>query len=494
MNQQDKNPTPSPESYPETSAPGREFSASELFQSLYLYKKWIALFTALCLIVTSVYALIVWLGEKDDDRYSCQASFAIQWSQEGMVVDPNDPSKIVDIQSAEYIVDSVLFMIESQKMLSMVESQTGLSISRSELSSALAIKPYEDTQMVSLSLVWNGDAEQTLSIMNAVLESLPVVMKDTLKNGTIAILDTANTPREVAILPNFRLILLVTAIALVAACAIAIAVGFFRTTVQSRDNITNYLSLETVGEIPRVPPEQTLLYDGESANFKYREAYRTCISILRHRMITEKIQSLYITSSMAHEGKSSLLLNIAQSFAEQEGYKVLLVDYDTRKPQIAKMLHIKTMGRTIHGVAQDKIDLADAIVHVTERFHVLCADTTGFQVLTDETVELFNDLRKDYDFIFFDTPPVGIISDAIRLNDCTDACLYAVKHNYVTTDIIKKALHIIRQSGHPIMGAVLNEVKSNPLSRYYYESHYRHYGYYSYDKSAEGDEKPGRIK
>ncbi len=483
MNQSEQ--TPAPE-YNEQ-APSRELSFSDMLQSLYLYKKWIALFTAVCLLASLGFSLVKWLGEKDGDRYSCQSSFAIQWSQEGMVVDPNDPSKIVDIQSAEYIVDSVLFMIKSQTMLELVENATEMKLTREQLADALSITPYEETQMVSLSLVWDGDSDQTLGIMNAVLDSLPIVMKNTLKNGTIAVLDRANTPLRVPIVPNLRLVLLVTLIALVIGCIGAIILGLFRTTVQSRDNITSYLRLETVGEIPRVPAEQTLLYGDAPPSFKYREAYRTCISILRHRMLSEKLQSLYITSSMAHEGKSSLLLNIARSFAEQEGYKVLLVDYDTRKPQIAKMLHLKLMGRSIHAVAQDKIDLKDAIIQVSDNFHFLGADTTGFQVLTDETVAALNTLRSEYDFIFYDTPPVGIISDALRLNDCTDACIYAVKHNYVTTDIIGKALHVIRQSGHPIMGAVLNEVKSNPLSHYYYESHYRHYGYYSYDKSGEGE-------
>ena len=472
----------------------RELSVSDMLQSLYLYKKWIALFTVFCLLASSVFAFVRWLGVKDIERYTCTSSFSVIWDQNGVVLNPDDPSQIIDIQSAEHIVGAVLFLIDSETMAAHVREVTGMDMTRSQLKAALTASQHEETQMVNLSIVWNGSSETTMQILNAVLDCLPTLMNETMKNGSIKILDHANASERVPILPNFKLVLLATLAGLVAGCGGAVVLGLFRTTVQTRANIQSNFGMETLGEIPKVRDDMIILNDNESkTSFKYREAYRTMMSILRHRMLTERIQSVYITSTMAHEGKSSVILNVAQNFAEQEGYRVLLVDYDTRKPRIAHLLHIKPMGRTVHGVVNNQIALKDAIIQVTPNLHVLCADTSGFVSLNDEIIEQFNLLRQEYDFLFFDTPPVGIVSDALRLNECTDACIYAIKHNYVTTDIIRKGMHVLHQASHPIMGAVLNEVKENPLSQYYYESHYRHYGYYSYDKSSEDGEETSRT-
>lgn len=486
MNQPELNSTPtvSPREVPPSSPSSeRELSLPEMFQSLYLYKKWIALFTLICLLASTVLATVNWFRTKDIERYTCQSSFAVIWDQNGIIINPNNPAQIIDIQSAEYIVDAVLFLIDSENMVEHVKTETEIDMTRAQLTDALSVEQYEETQMVTLRLTWDGSSEETMSILNSVLDYLPVVMNQTLKNGSINIVDRANSPKQVPIPLNIGMILLATAIGLVLACGGAILLGLFRGTVQSRTNITVTLQLDTVGEIPRVDPAQISLFDEPLPPFKYREAYRTFLSILRHRLLSERIQSLYISSSMAHEGKTSLLLNAARSFAEQEGYKVLLVDYDTRKPQIARMLRLKLLGRTLQSVIENKNTMKDAIIPVSEHFHVLCSDASGFLPLNDDMIEQFNALRSEYDFIFFDTPPVGIVSDAIRLNGCTDACLYAIRHNYVTTDIIQKALQVIRQSEHPILGAVLNEIRSNPISQYYYESHYRQYGYYTYDKS-----------
>lgn len=469
----------------------RELSLTDMLQSLYLYKKWIALFTLLCLLLSTAYAIFSWYGVKDLERHKCVSAFSVQWDQNGIVLNPEDPSQIIDIQSAEHIVDAVIYLLYSDNMATHVREVTSLPITRPMLRRALTASRHEETSMVELSIVWDGSAEQTMTVLNAVLDYLPALINSTMKNGSIQVFDHANAPERIPILPSVKLILLVTLIGLVLGCGGAILLGLFRTTVQSRENITSHLRLETVGEIPRAGGEDVLLHGSDRPlPFKYSEAYRTMLAILRHRMITERLQSVYITSTMAAEGKTTLLINIARSLSEQEGYRVLLVDYDTRKPRVAHLLRLKPMGRTVHGVVNGKIALADAIIKVTDTFHVLCADTSGFCVLNDDAIEQFNALRAEYDFIFYDTPPVGIVSDCIRLNDCTDACLYAIKHNYVTVDIIRRALHILTQSSHPIMGAILNEVKENPLKKYYYESHYRHYGYYSYDK--EGEEKTAR--
>lgn len=472
---------------PTTPIDGHTLSFADALQSLYLYKRMIAVITLVCLLLSSVYAVIGWLRIKDVERYTCISAFSVQWDQNGIVLNPEDPSQIIDIQSAEHIVDAVIYLIYSDNMVRHVSEQTGMPITREMLRAALTAEQYEETSMVDLRIVWDGSAETTMTVLDAVLDYLPTLMNETMKNGAIKVFDHANDPERVPILPNFRLIFVTTLFGALLGSLGAIALGVLRGTVQSRANITKHLQLDTLGEIPRIRDDLVLLWsDSDKIGFKYREAYRTMMSILRHRMLTERIQSVYITSTMAHEGKTSVLLNIAHSFAEQEGYRVLLVDYDTRKPRVANLLRIKPLGRTVQNVIRGKIALRDALIAVTENFHVLCADSEGFCPLNDDTVEQFNRLRSEYDFIFFDTPPVGIVSDALRLNECTDSCLYSIKHNYVTTDIIRRGIHVLTQSEHPILGAVLNEVKENPLSKYYYESHYRQYGYYSYETS--GDE------
>ena len=126
-------------------------------------------------------------------------------------------------------------------------------------------------------------------------------------------------------------------------------------------------------------------------------------------------------------------MNLASVFA-LSGKKTVLVGLDLRKPKIFNDFEIKNeIGIVNYLVGQQ--DLA-SITQAT-RYENLDVITAGAvppnpsELLMSEQMDsLMEELKQVYDYIILDTPPIGLVSDALNLFRHTDATLYVVRQNY----------------------------------------------------------------
>jgi len=96
--------------------------------------------------------------------------------------------------------------------------------------------------------------------------------------------------------------------------------------------------------------------------------------------------------------------------------------------------------------------------------------------------ELMNILKQNFDVIIVDTPPVGVIVDALEVAKYCDGALIVVSYNRGHRQDITEVVNSITSTGCPVLGAVLNNVNFSSLtSRKYY---YRSERYSSYYKSG----------
>ena len=219
----------------------------------------------------------------------------------------------------------------------------------------------------------------------------------------------------------------------------------------------------------------------ENSDFSVKEAYKTLRTNIRFSLADSGCKKLCVTSGLPSEGKSITVLNVAISFAET-GQRVLLVDADLRRPTLARLL-IENGDPGLSNVLAGMCSEEDAIR--STQYANLDVIYSGVippnpsELLSSPRMEkLLESLAKKYDYIFFDTPPVNVVTDACVVAPLLDGVLFVVRQNRSERDTVSKGVHQLEIAGSKILGFVLNGVVENKSRKY---SRYDRYGYYRYE-------------
>jgi len=188
-----------------------------------------------------------------------------------------------------------------------------------------------------------------------------------------------------------------------------------------------------------------------------------------------------VSSALPGEGKSISSINLAYTLS-QLGKRVLLIDCDLRRPSLTEKLPInKTPGLSDYLVGLSPIDNLIQICGLKEDvyvFHVIAPGRTPpnpMELLSSAKMEkMVNLLKKNYDYIFFDLPPVGEVSDALVTAKLTDGMLIVVRQNYCDRIALNTAVRQFEFVDAKILGVVFNGTTEEGNKHYkrYYGSYY----------------------
>lgn len=209
-------------------------------------------------------------------------------------------------------------------------------------------------------------------------------------------------------------------------------------------------------EIKRNFFDRKMLLNDNSA-FLVQEAYKALRTNIIFSLPGKSSRCIAVTSSNRSEGKSTNTINIAISFG-QIGKRVLLIDCDMRLPTIATKLSIKG-SPGLSNILVGDCAVKDGIMrHGDFNIDVLPSgtippDPTG--LLESETFSvLLKELRKIYDYIFIDLPPVTAVTDAAILSRHVDGYLLVVKNESSEYRGVSNMLNQLRLVGGKILGFV----------------------------------------
>ena len=180
-----------------------------------------------------------------------------------------------------------------------------------------------------------------------------------------------------------------------------------------------------------------------------QNAAKTLFANIRFASVDNPIRSLVLTSSVPNEGKTTVSMQLAAAIA-QSGKRVLLVEVDMRRRSLADMLGV---GPTSQG-----FDFLDSEPHIPNPVDILASKR--FAGLVDG-------LSRDYDFVVYDTPPVGTFVDAAVLSTLVDATALIVRENFARRDEVANAYEQLRKADANVIGAVMNYCETE-TSEYYY--------------------------
>lgn len=204
------------------------------------------------------------------------------------------------------------------------------------------------------------------------------------------------------------------------------------------------------------------------------EEFRSLRSSIELQAGTRLHKVVLISSTTAEEGKSFLSSNLAATWASH-GERTLLIDGDLRRPSISRSFGLPERAGLIQHL-RDKMPLDEVIqTNVAQGLDVLCAGghtqnpTELFTRL--QLSELFMQLRKRYDRIVVDTPPLSVVSDGINFMPHIDGVILLFKFNTVPWYKAHRLLQVLREGGAPVLGAVLNYVNPHTIN-YYYPGYY----------------------
>ncbi len=218
----------------------------------------------------------------------------------------------------------------------------------------------------------------------------------------------------------------------------------------------------------------------DRTSFAVQEAYKTLRTNVMFALPGKECKCIGVTSPVAGEGKSTSAVNLAISLA-QIGKRVLLIDCDLRLPTVAAKVGVRpTPGLCEFLIGEVRIEEA---VRNVEKYgiHVLPAsyapaDPTG--LLESKQMEyLFTALRRNYEYVIVDLPPVTVVSDAIILSKCLDGFLIVIREKQTKHRMVEETVRNLEFAGAKILGAVFSgsstAEKQNKYSYYYTNTRYR---------------------
>jgi len=215
--------------------------------------------------------------------------------------------------------------------------------------------------------------------------------------------------------------------------------------------------------------------ENRKKDYHSEEAYRT----LRTNVLFcgDENKVIAITSCTPDEGKSTISFELAASLADA-GNRVLFIDADLRKSRTIGRLRIKkaTKGFTHYLSGQSQINEVIYDTSISNLHMILAgpippnpAELLGgkyFKVLIPA-------LRKRYDYIIIDTPPLGNVIDcAVMAKEC-DGAIMVIESQKISYKFAQRVKDQLVKAGFPLLGVVMNKVKTN--DKRYYDKYYGAY-------------------
>lgn len=295
-----------------------------------------------------------------------------------------------------------------------------------------------------------------------------------LKASTISnskVLDAAmNNPLPIK--PKRMLIVLVGMIlGIIIGMSYAFLREFLNDTVKNTDEIERFSSIPIYGVVP--------LNKNKKTRNIFLESFRSIRTNLQFLPQTESSRVITVTSSVSGEGKTTIVAKLAEIIG-QSNKSVVVLDVDMRKASVHKEFDLDNVFGLSNYLTGQK-SLKEVIVS-TEQENVDLITTGPLPpnpselILMDNMRTLIEKLKEKYDYIIIDTPPVGLVTDALILMNYADISFVLVRANYTRKEFIKNLDRLAKEHKHNHIGMILNGVEIGEKYGYGYGVSYG-YGY-----------------
>lgn len=263
-------------------------------------------------------------------------------------------------------------------------------------------------------------------------------------------------------------------------------------TVQSEADISAQTAVPLLGTIAYKKVADPVVVQANSRS-AMAEMFRLMRTNLQFLTGGKNNQVILITSSSSGEGKSFVTLNLGITLALAEK-KTIILELDLRKPKLIRYLTKQPAENGITHYLIGQLEVEQIVQQSTLQPNLYYIASGPIPpnpaelLLTDRLKNLIERLRQDFDYVLLDTPPVGMVADALLLGERADCSLYVVRHGHTQKSTLQLIQELYVEKKLPQLALVYNGVKSG--NRYGYGKGYGygygygyHYGYYDEGKT-----------
>jgi len=259
-----------------------------------------------------------------------------------------------------------------------------------------------------------------------------------------------------------RLLIILTGfiIGLVIGVMQALMRSFFDDTIKTIEDIEKLTNIPIYGSTP--------LIDKKEGNINhYEESLRVIYNNLEFIHTKNRSQLITFTSVIAEEGKTFTISQLGKMIVEH-GKSVIILDLDMRKSTLHKVYNLPNkVGMST--ILSQKSTLEESIQSTSfENLKIITAgprhpNPTGLIMISDRLDTTITTLMKKYDYILLDSPPIGLVADAMKIMKMSDLTLFIIRSNRSKKDFIKTIERFTKDT-RINSGIILNAID---LKRYY---------------------------
>jgi capsular exopolysaccharide synthesis family protein len=280
---------------------------------------------------------------------------------------------------------------------------------------------------------------------------------------------------------------------------IVFGIFFINNSIQNTEDISRLSQIPIIGVIglSKDPSNLAVFSKPKSSLSESFRAIRSSLQYLYKQQSLKGAKTLMITSSVSGEGKTFTSLNIATIFALSEK-KTVILGLDLRKPKLFEEFNLSNdVGVVNYLIRQKTIDEIINPTHIPFLDVILSGPippNPAELILNDRMREMIDELKSKYDYIILDTPPVGLVSDALELAQFCDVTLYIMRQNFTKKEMITVLNNRVKRGELKNTSIILNgfQNKAKYGSGYSYGYGYG-YGNTTYSNGYHDDEKPGSF-
>jgi capsular exopolysaccharide synthesis family protein len=247
------------------------------------------------------------------------------------------------------------------------------------------------------------------------------------------------------------------------------------------DKLTDAKTIEGISVYPVVGnilhkkgEDENVIYDAPHSAIA--EAFRSVRTNFQFLSVGKDVPVALVTSAGQGEGKSFVSINLATSFAFYQR-KTVLVSFDLRRPNIYNIFHLKGK-QGLSSYLSNNCNYEDIIYHSNiENLDVIPAGQVppnpSELIASNKTDDLFSKLKKEYDYIVLDTPPVGLVTDAFLLVKYSSTNFFVVRHNYTSKRMFQTLIRNLNQKDIQNVNIIVNDIRLKTKG-YEYQYGYRY--------------------
>lgn len=421
-----------------------------------------------------------------------------------------------DLTTSRSLVDSYLVILNTKETILEVIDYAGTDLSYDTIEDMITAEAVNETEIFKVTIT-SPNPEEALQLADAITAVLPQRISTIIDGTSAKVVETAVLPAGPCSPSYPKNAVIGAMLGFILIAATIVLREIFDVTIRSEEDVNQCCKHPILSAVPdmlamskggsyydtakkrskkknggayatKSSQKRTSLM-GKNISFAAAEAYKLLRTKLQFSFADENgCRVIGLSSALSGEGKSLTAVNLAYTLS-QLSKKVILIDCDMRRPTLAEKLGIlKVPGLSSVLTGQRNLDelLQPCNLKGEERaFHVITAGhnpPNPVELLSSARMDaVLNTLRKYYDYVILDLPPVGEVTDAMAVAKKTDGMLLIVRQNYCDRVVLAEAVRQFEFIDSKILGVVINCTveTSRTYGKSYYKRYYkRYYKYY----------------